>query len=134
MLLQQESSPGEEVWDKLAGGTLTARKFPWGGGVRQTLLSPSAPRGKVVAVVRDCKLCVETEILLWEKGRKEGREHFLTAGINSCSLAACILLICLHPTCFLPNPTSILLFPGLIMWVLPFKDCVGALNGLVWCL
>ena len=90
--------PWEEVWDKLAegaftagkfpwggggvgqasrGSALTAGKFPWGGGVGQTLLSPSAPRGKVGAggsilvVVRDWKLCVETEILLWEKGRKE---------------------------------------------------------------
>ena len=47
----------------------------------QTPDSPSAPRGKVVAggsilvVVRDWQLCVETEILLWEK---EGRgKHFL---------------------------------------------------------
>ena len=69
---------GGGVGQASRGSALTAGKFPWGGGVGQTLLSPSAPRGKVVAggsilmAVRDWKLCVETEILLWEKGRKEG--------------------------------------------------------------
>ena len=49
----------------------------------QTVLSPSAPRGKVVVtggsilvVVRDWKLC-ETEILLCEKGRKGGNISLL---------------------------------------------------------
>lgn len=84
-----------------------SKKVPLGRRCGQTVLSPSAPRGKVVVtggsilvVVRDWKLC-ETEILLCEKGRKGGAfPYCLVLDLNHCSLAACILLVACNPLVF----------------------------------